>query len=283
MKKNKKTLEPEYIMSELNTPMINYKVYYMSPSEKVKWFLIAFIVGGIVGITFYGGQFRDSDGLVTDATTICNIIIFTLAGFGAVRFYLPVKTDELLKNRRNELNIQFKAFLEALATSLSSGMNMQESLSVAHEDLKLEFSDNAYIVVEVAEMVYGIQNNIAIEDMLISLGERSQIEDIKNFGNMFAIAYRAGGDLKEIVRRTSSLISEKIEINAEIETAISSNKTQFNIMMVIPVVMILLLRNMSSEFAASFSTVPGVISITLSIGIFVGAYKVGQKILDVKG
>lgn len=153
--------------------------------------------------------------------------------------------------------------LEALATSLSSGMNMQESLSVAYEDLKLEFSDNVYIVQEVAEMLDGIENNIAIEDMLVSLGERSQIDDIKNFGNMFAIAYRAGGNLKDIVRRTSSLISEKIEINAEIETALSSNKSQFNIMMVIPVVMIPLLRTMSSDFAASFATAPGIIAITI--------------------
>jgi hypothetical protein len=47
--------------------------------------------------------------------------------------------------------------------------------------------------------------------------------------------------------------------------------------------MMLLLRTMSSDFAASFSTVPGVIAITVAIGIFVLSYKLGQKIMDVKG
>ena len=115
------------------------------------------------------------------------------------------------------------------------------------------------------------------------LGERSDIEDIKNFSVVFSVAYRAGGNLKDIVRRTNSIISEKIEISGEIETALSSNKTQFTAMMIIPVVMVLLLKSMSSDFAAGFSSIVGVVAITISIGIFVLAYKLGQKIMDVKG
>lgn len=53
-----------------------------------------------MGLTFYGGQFRDSDGLPTDATMICNIIIFILVGLGATRFYFPLKTRELQKRRK---------------------------------------------------------------------------------------------------------------------------------------------------------------------------------------
>ena len=132
-------------------------------------------------------------------------------------------------------------------------------------------------------MIDGMQNSIPIEEMLVSLGERSEIEDIKNFGAVFEICYRAVGNMKDIVRRTNSIISEKIEISEEIETALTSNKSQFTAMMVIPVVLVLLLRLMSSSFAASFATAPGVIAITIAIGIFIGAYKIGQKIMDIKG
>ena len=132
-------------------------------------------------------------------------------------------------------------------------------------------------------MIDGMQNSIPIVEMLVSLGERSEIEDIKNFGAVFEICYRAGGNMKDIVRRTNSIISEKIEISEEIETALTSNKSQFTAMMVIPVVLVLLLRLMSSSFAASFATAPGVIAITIAIGIFIGAYKIGQKIMDIKG
>ena len=162
-------------------------------------------------------------------------------------------------------------------------MNILDSLLTVYNDLKIEYSDDAYIVFEVKEMIDGMQNNIAIEDMMASLGERSSIDDVKNFGIVFELCYRAGGNMKDVVRRTSDIISEKIEIEAEIETALTSNKSQFTVMMVIPVGMVLMIRTMMPAFANSFATVPGVIAMTVAIGIFIGAYKLGTKITDIKG
>lgn len=279
----KKVQEPQYVMSALNTPMLNYKTYVMSGQEKFTTFLLAFVVGGIVGLTFYGGQFRDAEGLATTATSVSNLIIFALVGIAACFLFYPMRCKQLQNKRRMELTQQFRSFLEALAVSLSSGMNMSESLVSAYNDLKVEYSDKAYIVAEVKEMVDGLQNNIPIESMMASFGERSQIDDIKNFGVVFEVCYRAGGNIKDIVRRTNDIISEKIEVGEEIETALASNKSQFTAMMVIPVIMMLLLRMMSSSFAAGFATAPGVIAITIAIGLFVAAYKLGQKIMDIKG
>lgn len=278
----KKKKEPQYITSALNTQMLNYKTYVMSGQEKLSTFLIAFIVGGIVGLTFYGGQFRDIDGLATKATFISNIVIFVLVGMMAGLIYYPMRTKQLLEKRKKNLTLQFRSLLEALAVSLSSGMNMSDSLVSSYNDLKMEYSENAYIVAEVKEMMVGMQNNIPIEDMMAFLGERSEIDDIKNFGMVFEICYHAGGNMKDIVRKTNSIISEKIEISEEIETALTSNKSQFTAMMVIPVVLVLMLRLMSSSFAASFATAPGIIAITIAIGIFIGAYKIGQKIMDIR-
>ena len=132
-------------------------------------------------------------------------------------------------------------------------------------------------------MIEGVENNIPIENMMLDFGERSEIEDIKNFGTVFELCYRAGGNMKDIVRRTSSIISEKIEITAEIETKLASNKSQFTLMLMIPVLIMAMLKMMSSDFAASFSTVAGVIAITIAMGMFFAAYKWANKIMDVKG
>lgn len=279
----KKIKEPQYITSGLNTPILNYKIYVMSVSEKISTFFISFLVGGIAGLIFYGGQFRDAEGLATSATSICNIIIFVAVGTFAWILYYPRRCEKLQDKRRKELTQQFRSLLEALAVSLSSGMNMSESLISAYNDLKVEYSESAYIIAEVKEMIDGMQNNIPIESMMVSFGERSQIDDIKNFGIVFEISYRVGGNMKDIVRRTNAIISEKIEIAEEIETALTSNKSQFTAMMVIPLVMVLLLRLMSSSFAASFSTVPGIIAITISVGIFYVAYRLGQNIMNIRG
>ena len=54
-------------------------------------------------------------------------------------------------------------------------------------------------------------------------------------------------------------------------------------MMVIPVVMVLMIRTMMTAFAKSFSTVPGVIAVSVAVAIFIGAYKLGTKLTDIKG
>lgn len=281
--KKKKEKEPQYIRSPLNTEMINYRVYYMSKKEYIINFGVAFLCSGVVSLIFYGGQFRDEQGYVTTMTTISNIVIFIMIGLIAAKYFLPIREKQLKEKRKGLLTQQFRSLLEALAVALSSGMNMTESLISSLDDLKNQYSDDAYIVLEVQEMIVGLQNNIPIEQMIEFLGERSQIEDIRNFGIVFSVCYRAGGNMKDVVRRTNDIISEKMGINEEIETALSSNKTQFNAMMCVPVIMVLLLRLMSSSFSAGFSTIVGVIAMTVAISIFAVAYKLGQKIMDIKG
>ena len=280
---SKKVRGPQFIPSALNTPMINYNEYYMNGTEKFLTFLVCFVCGGLVGLIFYGNQFLDEDGNTTRASMIGNIFIFVIVGLIAVKVLFPMRTEQLRAKRRNELREQFRSFLGTLAVSLSSGMNMMDSLLSSYDDLRLQYSDKAYIVFEVKEMIDGMQNNVPIEQMMSSLGERSSIDDIKSFGVVFDLCYRAGGNMKDIVRRTSDIISEKIEIEAEIDTALTSNKSQFMIMMIIPVGMVLMIRTMMSSFASSFSTVPGVIAMTVAIGIFIGAYKLGTKLMDIKG
>ena len=76
----KKERGPQYIMSALNTPMINYNEYYMNGQEKFITFLISFVGGGLVGLVFYGNQFLDEEGNTTPATMICNFILFVVIG-----------------------------------------------------------------------------------------------------------------------------------------------------------------------------------------------------------
>lgn len=282
-KKQKKKKEPKYIISPLGTPLLNYKVYCMSFSERLRTFLTALLLGGGVSLVFYGNQFLDSSGRPTGATATGNVVIFLVVGSIAGILAQSIRSRMLQKKRITELSIQFRGFLEALAVALSSGMNMNDSLQSVYKDLVLEYTRDSWIVKETEEMISGMRNNIPIEDMIRSLGERSDNRDIRNFATVFNVSYRAGGNIRDIVRRTADIIGEKIEISGEIATAISSNKLQFNAMMVIPVFLILMLRAMGGNFAKSFSTPLGVIATTFALGIFVLAFLLGQKIMDIKG
>jgi len=282
LKKKEIVQEPEYFMSATNMPTLNYRVYNMKPVEKILTFLIAFVVGALVGYLFYGGIGKDEFGQPTTLTWVLNILIPSVIGFVAGRLFVPMRVKSVIEKRRKELNHQFRDMLEALTTSLGAGKNVNDSFFAVYEDMKVQYDSDAYILKELEVIISGIHNNVAIEDVLQDFGNRSDIDDIKSFANVFKISYRKGGNIKDIIRNTHNILSDKMEIAEDIETLVTSNKMEQNIMIVMPIALIGVIKMMSPEFAANFVTPTGIISTTVSIVIFVVAYFVGKAVLDIK-
>lgn len=280
--KNKKEKAPEFLTSVINSRVINYNVYYLNKKQKILYYLILFAAGGLIAQIFYGGLFEDS-GEATIATYISNFVFFILGGFFAIKFMLPVLIERLRKQRLSLLKTQFRDFLSSLSAALSTGMNMNEAIGSSYADLSSQYGEDSIIANEVNEIINCINNNISIEAAFLALGERSGIEDISNFSTVFAVSFETGGNIKDIVSRTSDIIVDKMLTNEEIETKLTSNKIQLYAMLVIPVVLMLMMKFMSSSFAESFASTIGVIAITIALCLFFVAYKIGSKILDVKG
>ena len=53
-------------------------------------------------------------------------------------------------------------------------------------------------------------------------------------------------------------------------------------MLVLPIVLIMLIKGNSADFARNFTTPTGIMSTTVALACSVGAYMLGQKILDIK-
>jgi len=281
-KKEKKKQEPQYLVSLVNGRVLNYRVYRMGFAEKLLWSLIAFVVGGLAGLVFYGGLFKD-DGEATMLTLISNTVVFCGVGIAAAKIYIPMRIKSLRDKRKAELRTQFRDMLESLASSVSAGNNINEAFAGAYRDMCLQYPENAYIVQELGEIMTGINNSIALEDMLRDLGERSGLEDIMNFADVFDVCHRTGGSISDVIRRTYDMISDKLLIAGEIETKLTSNKMQHRVMSVMPVVIVAALRFTNESFAENFASFSGVVSITVAVVIFVIAYRLGEKIIDIKG
>ena len=287
MKKNKKkkkieNMEPQYINSFLDMPAYNYNVYYMSKKEKTFYSLLAFLVGGCLGLLFYGGFFKNEFGDATFMTHISNLIIFVIVGIIAKKIFIPIRTKQILEKKRHTLKLQFRDMLEALNTSLGAGKNVVDSFLSVRDDLKIQYEAEADMIKELDIIIEGIRNNIHIEDILEDLGRRSGIEDIQDFANVFKICYHKGGNIKETVKTTHSILSEKMEIVEDIQTVVTSTKSEQNMMLVMPIVIMAVIKGSSPEFAANFATLSGFISTTISILLFVAAYYIGKSILNIK-
>lgn len=281
-RKSKKPEMPVYETSATNRQMLNYRVYKMTANEKLLYSAMAFVVGAAVAYLFYGGIGKDIYGNATTLTHVLDAIVLLAGGLGAVKIFLPVRTAQLLESRRRELRRQFLDLLDSLATSIAAGNNVPTAFAAAQRDLSVQYTQDAYIMQEIDNILSGIQNNIDVSSMILNFGERSGIKDIRTFGRVFETAYAKGASLKDVVRNSHAILSGKCEIEMEIETKVASNKNEQNIMLVMPVILIIMIKMGGSDFANNFTTPAGLVSTTIAIAAFVGSYYLGRRILKIE-
>lgn len=256
--------EPVQAKQGLICEATDYSLYSPNMGEKVLWFFIAAVIGAVVAYIFY------------ELWWMC-VIFAVICGFA----FIPMRTKQVIKKRQKKLTLQFRGLLEALSTSIGAGKNIYDSFTGAINDLAIQFGADADIVREVQIIRLGLDNNIQVEDMLLNFAERSGLEDVQNFANVFATCYKKGGNIKEVIKNTTGIIGDKIEIQMELETMVSGQKTEQNIMFVMPVIFIMLMKSMGGDLIDLSSNI-GRLSVTAAIGIFVIAYFISRKILDIK-
>ena len=279
--KKEKKEEPQYCFSPLNNQMINYNVYYMSFGEKIVYFFLTFVLGGLVGLVFYGGLFKFA-GEATTATYISNIVVFCLIGCISTKFFIPAIRKRLKDKRDKKLQKQFMDLLEGLATSLAAGNTLNDAFLNSKSDMQNQYSEEDMIIRELTEIVLGLDNGKTLEEMFLDFGKRSGNEDIENFSNVISNCYRLGGNFKDVIRKTRDIISDKIAVADEINTKLASNKLQHNAMCIMPIILVAMLKVSSSSFADNLSSFLGVIVTTIAVGIFIGSYFWGRKIIDIR-
>ena len=280
--KRKKNEEPEFYKSATNQPLLNYKVYRMKKKETLLWFAVAFAIGAAVAYLFYGGIGRDSYGQATMVTRISDTILTVSFGTLAGCLFIPIRRKQIIAKRTKQLRAQFIDMLDSLGASIAAGKNIPNAFMAARADLLIQYPEEAYIINELNQIIAGFENNIPIEEMLADFGRRSDIKDIENFGKVFEVSYRKGGNIKDVVRNTNEILNTKTVIELEIQTKVAASKREQNLMFVMPVLIVGMVKMGGGDFADNFVTPTGLISTTIAIGMFVVAYFVGRSVLKIE-
>lgn len=242
----------------------DYHVYHMTRSDYLVSWVTGFAVAAVVIYAFFQNLI-----LMLIGGIVCAVIV--------PKYYREYKK----KHRLNELRIQFKDLLESLTSSYSAGRNTVDAFGDAMNDMVSIYGEDADIVKELQTICTGLKNNINIEALLKNFADRSELDDVMSFANVFEVCNRQGSDLKRVVSDTREIINDKIEIEMEIETMLSGNKNELNIMMVMPLIIVLMLRGLGSG-SITANTPTNIIVKIICIGIFALAYGMGRKIVDIK-
>lgn len=187
------------------------------------------------------------------------------------------------RKRLEEGRLQFRDFLNSLTASMHAGYAVENAFQEAYQELAELYGKNAFIPRELARMLRQMKLNRPAEEVLEEFGKRSGLEDAKNFAGIFKIAKRSSGNLAAIMSDTAETIGKKLETQREIQMLIQEKRYEQKIMNVMPLAMILYLRLGNGEFISIlYTTMAGRVIMTACLLVYLLAYRMAEKIVNIK-
>lgn len=179
--------------------------------------------------------------------------------------------------------MQFREAILAVSASLNSGYSIENAFCEAGKDMEVLYGKKEMIVKELRLLSGRLSANETLESILLDFSERSGLEDIRDFTQIFVTAKRSGGNLNEIIRRASHHISEKIEVKREIDTLMSAKKMEQKIMNIVPFLMLLYINFSSPGFLdVLYGNMAGFLIMTMCLAVYAAAYGTAQKIVSIE-
>lgn len=243
----------------------HYDIYHLDKRDNIIYILQGTIVAMILGIMFYR-----------------SLLGFLLLS-PVIYFYRHSKLISSRKERKWKLNLEFKDGIQALSAALEAGYSAENAFEEACRDLKQIYPENALILREFHNIVHQLHMNITVEKALKEFSERTQIEDILSFSEVFNTAKRTGGDLIKVIKVTSDIISDKIEVKREIITLTTSKRMEASIMKVIPLAILFYLSVSSPGFLDPlYHNIFGIIIMSCFLLFYLSALVIINKIIAIE-
>ena len=170
--------------------------------------------------------------------------VFILGSVCYVRYRIKVQKEQ----EKWQLMVEFKEAMDSMVSALAAGYSMENAITEAYRDMKLLHSEDTRMMRELWDIQQKISLHQPLDEVLSAFASKSGVEDIITFAQIYATARKSGGNLVKVMKRTAQNISEKMEIQREIQTMIAGKKMEANCMTAIPLFIILYLQICSPGF-----------------------------------
>ena len=206
----------------------------------------------------------------------------------AVLFPLGMKYYERMIRQAEEkgkrrFERQFQDALQSLEAQLNVGYSMENAIKEVQRDLQIMYDRHALIVREFTYMVRQLNLNVTAEAAWKDFATRVALSEVDTFVTVFSLAKRSGGDSILIIKNAVRQLGDKAEVKREIDTVIAAKKMEFQIMSVIPLGIIGYMRLSFPEFMAGlYGNLPGAAFMSICLGAYIAAWKLGCKIVEIE-
>lgn len=206
----------------------------------------------------------------------------------ALPFMAPVGWFYLRRSRRHwrrrsdrQLLIQFRECIQAVAAAMRAGYAVENAFLDCITDIRSMFGENCAMERELRKLRQGLANNVTLELLLAEMGQRSGLEEIREFAEVFGIAKRNGGSIPAIIDAASDSISRRLAAAEETETLLSARKLEQRVMNAMPFMIVWYVEASNpGYFDMLYGNLSGVAVMTVCMGIYLVAYALSERIFD---
>ncbi len=175
------------------------------------------------------------------------LFCFLASAVGAV-LYLRYQKKHLAAGQRWKLMLEFKDAMDSFVSALTAGYSMENAVTEAYRDMQLMYGGETMMLRELRGIRQQLTLHKPLDGLFLDLGRRSGLEDIITFAQIYSTARRSGGNLVRVMKRTAGNISDKVEMEREIQTAVAGKKMEARCMMAVPLFILLYLQIFSPDF-----------------------------------
>ncbi len=224
---------------------------------------------GIIIAVLFGKLFYDS--------WLAVVILLPMSFF----WFIYQKKRQRERDKRI-IGIQFRDAIASVLTSLKAGYSVENAFLEAKKDMELLYGKKSLIYLELIKLEKGIRNNIPIEKLIYRMGEYSENADIRDFAEVFAVAKKSGGNMTDIIGKTIFIISQKMDVEKEIDVLISAKRMEARIMNLVPFFIIFYISLTSGGFFSPlYHNLFGVVLMTICMVFYMGAYLLSERIVNI--
>lgn len=207
--------------------------------------------------------------------------------FSALLIFYPVyhkrKKKQKICKRQEKLCREFKDAIQCAASSMGAGYSIENAFREAYVQMQLQYGPGGLMTEELRYMNSCLSLNIPLEQFLYDFANRSGLEDVRSFCEVFVFAKRSGGDFIQIIHMTAARISEKNELMESIQTEISGKKMEQKLMNLMPLFILLYVDvSFGGYLDGLYHNLFGVFVMTVCLGVYLGAYLLSEKIMAIQ-
>jgi tight adherence protein B len=187
------------------------KVFYDKGPEQIMRliFILPFILGAVGFVLF---------------KSVIAAVVCAAGGLFIPNFILKIRESR----RRSKFAHQVLDTIMVLSSSLKGGLSLLQALEVVAEEMPAPMSQEIGLVVRENKM------GVALEESLVHLAKRMDMEELRLVVNSILVARETGGDLTKVLARLSITIRDNRKLKDSIKTLTMQGRLQGIIMSALP-------------------------------------------------